>query len=68
VSSFLPSIRNVLVGENWHVKIADFGLSRILAQDEVYYKLGKMTKLPAKWMAMESLENMKFSTYSDGKY
>ncbi|XP_065913515.1 uncharacterized protein [Dysidea avara] len=57
--------RNILVGEDWHVRIADFGLSRRLAQDEAYYKLTKATKLPFKWMAIESLDNMKFSTFSD---
>ena len=49
------------------MKIADFGLSRVLAQDNIYYTSSQATKLPAKWMAIESLNDMKFSTYSDGK-
>ena len=59
--------RNVLVGENNLMKISDFGLSRELAKDDSYYKLGQNLKLPVKWMAPESLLYRKFSTYSDGK-
>ena len=59
--------RNVLVGDNNNVKISDFGLSRALAKDDSYYKLSQSSKLPAKWMALESLLYKKFSTFSDGK-
>ena len=59
--------RNVLVDEKLHAKISDFGLSRVLAKDDSYYKLSNVAKLPVKWMALESLEYRKFSTFSDGK-
>ena len=59
--------RNVLVGENQNVKISDFGLSRILAKEDTYYLLSQAKKLPVKWMALESIEYRKFSTYSDSK-
>ena len=59
--------RNVLVGEKNHVKISDFGLSRALARDDTYYYLRESKKLPVKWMALESIEYRKFSTYSDSK-
>ena len=59
--------RNVLVGENRNVKISDFGLSRILAKEDTYYLLSQAKKLPVKWMALESIEYRKFSTYSDSK-
>ncbi len=49
------------------VKISDFGLSRELAKDDSYYKVSQASKLPVKWMALESLLYRKFSTYSDGK-
>ncbi len=49
------------------MKISDFGLSRALAKDDSYYKLSQRLKLPAKWMALESLLYQKFSTYSDGE-
>ena len=60
--------RNVLVGEKNLVKISDFGLSRILHQENSYYKVSHNHKLPVKWMALESLLYQKFSTYSDGKF
>ncbi len=63
----LRGYRNVLVGEKHLVKISDFGLSRALAKDDSYYKVSQASKLPVKWMALESLLFQKFSTYSDGK-
>ena len=60
--------RNVLVGEDQNVKISDFGLSRALAKEDTYYHLSQAKKLPVKWMALESLEYRKFSTYSDSKW
>ena len=62
----IVSDRNILVGDQLHVKISDFGLSRAL-KDDTYYKLSSTTKLPVKWMALESIEYHKFSTFSDGK-
>ncbi len=59
--------RNVLVGENNQVKISDFGLSRALAKEDSYYTLSAAQKLPVKWMALESIEYRKFSTYGDSK-
>ncbi|EDV31270.2 uncharacterized protein Dana_GF15271, isoform B [Drosophila ananassae] len=54
--------RNILLCENNVVKICDFGLSRSLYQN--YYKKGS-GKLPIKWLALESLSDHVFSTYSD---
>ena len=54
------------MGDKNAVKISDFGLSRTLAKDDSYYKLSHTSKLPVKWMALESLIYQKFSTYSDG--
>ena len=56
-----------MVDEKLHAKISDFGLSRILAKEDTYYKLSNVAKLPVKWMALESIEYRKFSTFSDGK-
>ena len=58
--------RNVLVDDQLHIKISDFGMSRALAEDDTYYKLNSVSKLPVKWMALESLEYRKYSTFSDG--
>ena len=65
-SLYLLHPRNILVGEDNHCKIADFGLSRALAQEDTYYHVSEASLLPVKWMAIESLFYRKFSTYSDG--
>ena len=57
-----------MVGEKLHVKISDFGMSRALANEGTYYKLSSAVKLPLKWMAIESIDHGKFTTFSDGKY
>ncbi|XP_067940614.1 fibroblast growth factor receptor 2-like isoform X2 [Watersipora subatra] len=56
--------RNVLVGDNYEMKIADFGLSRNLVQSD-YYKKVTEGKLPIKWMAPEALIDRKYTTKSD---
>ncbi|KAL5517022.1 hypothetical protein EMCRGX_G002487 [Ephydatia muelleri] len=54
--------RNVLIGANKQLKITDFGLSREV--EEVYEVKGK-SRLPWRWMAIESLERRIFNMYSD---
>ncbi|XP_071119664.1 tyrosine-protein kinase yes-like [Haliotis cracherodii] len=55
---------NILVGENNDVKVADFGLARIL-QDEDIYEATENTKFPIKWTAPEAALDRKFSVKSD---
>ncbi|XP_059149282.1 tyrosine-protein kinase fyna-like isoform X2 [Physella acuta] len=54
--------RNILVGENNIVKVADFGLARILDNDE-YNPKG--ARFPIKWTAPEAALRQKFSVKSD---
>ncbi|XP_073254430.1 fibroblast growth factor receptor 1-like [Porites lutea] len=46
--------RNVLVGEDYVMKIADFGLARDIYKSVLYVKMNSDV-LPMKWMAIESL-------------
>ncbi|XP_072168944.1 uncharacterized protein [Diadema setosum] len=56
--------RNCLVDAMYVVKIGDFGMTRAL-YDSDYYRLGKRSKLPVRWMAPESLTEGIFTTMSD---
>ena len=47
------------------VKVADFGLARCLYQKEYYSSREHKGKMPIKWMALESLEDLIFTTKSD---
>jgi len=56
--------RNILLGEGMVAKVSDFGLSRDIYTDNVYEKKTG-GKLPAKWMAVESLEQGIYTSQSD---
>ncbi|EGD74404.1 TK/ABL protein kinase [Salpingoeca rosetta] len=56
--------RNCLVGENLTVKLADFGLARLL-QVEDPYTAKEGSKFPIKWTAPESLSFNRFTIKSD---
>jgi len=54
------------VDEEFIVKIADFGLSHDIYQDDYYRTDDSSSKpLPVKWMAIESLTTGKFTVQSD---
>ena len=55
--------RNCLVGGNFTVKLADFGMSRSLYQSH-YYRIQGNAVLPIRWMATESFFGI-FSEKSD---
>ncbi|XP_064617086.1 tyrosine-protein kinase Abl-like isoform X2 [Liolophura sinensis] len=55
--------RNCLVGENHLVKVADFGLARLMKDDTYTAHAG--AKFPIKWTAPEGLAYNRFSTRSD---
>lgn len=55
--------RNCLVGENRVVKVADFGLARIIEED--YYVAQVGAKFPIKWTAPEAASKGKFTSKSD---
>ena len=63
--SFLRDLaaRNVLVGDNNIVKIADFGLARLIKEDEYEARVG--ARFPIKWTAPEAANFSRFSIKSD---
>ena len=52
--------RNCLVGENNSVKVADFGLARLIRDDT--YTAHPGAKFPIKWTAPEGLAYNRFTT------
>jgi Janus kinase 2 len=56
--------RNILVVDENHVKISDFGLAQVMGTND-YYILKTNRELPIKWYAPESLQDGKFSARSD---
>lgn len=56
--------RNILVSGDRTLKIADFGLSRDVYQENLYKQKGN-GKMPLKWMALESLTHRIYTTQSD---
>ncbi|KAG5881596.1 hypothetical protein JTB14_031070 [Gonioctena quinquepunctata] len=55
--------RNVLVADGNIVKIADFGLARLIKEDEYEARVG--ARFPIKWTAPEAANYSKFSIKSD---
>ncbi|XP_017774543.1 PREDICTED: proto-oncogene tyrosine-protein kinase Src-like [Nicrophorus vespilloides] len=55
--------RNVLVNDSNVVKIADFGLARLIKEDEYEARVG--ARFPIKWTAPEAANYSKFSIKSD---
>lgn len=55
--------RNILVGERYSVKIADFGLARLIKENEYEARMG--ARFPIKWTAPEAATYNKFTTKSD---
>ncbi|KAE8743333.1 hypothetical protein FOCC_FOCC011072 [Frankliniella occidentalis] len=56
--------RNCLVGDNYEIKISDFGTDNELYSAD-YYTFGENVALPVRWMAWESVFLGKFTTKSD---
>ncbi|XP_055013910.1 tyrosine-protein kinase receptor TYRO3 [Boleophthalmus pectinirostris] len=56
--------RNCMLGEDLSVCVADFGLSKKIYSGD-YYRQGSASKLPVKWIALESLSDNVYTTQSD---
>ncbi|XP_036435567.1 tyrosine-protein kinase JAK2 [Colossoma macropomum] len=57
--------RNILVAGDTLVKIADFGLTKIIPFDKEYYRVKQFGESPIFWYAPESISEYKFSHKSD---
>uniref|UniRef100_UPI00358F8356 tyrosine-protein kinase Src42A-like isoform X1 n=2 Tax=Myxine glutinosa TaxID=7769 RepID=UPI00358F8356 len=55
--------RNILVGDNLTCKVADFGLARVIKDDEYIAREGG--KFPVKWTAPEAANYNRFTIKSD---
>ena len=55
--------RNILVGENYICKVADFGLARLIEDDE--YNAREGARFPIKWTAPEAALYNRFTIKSD---
>uniref|UniRef100_A0A669D9P7 receptor protein-tyrosine kinase n=1 Tax=Oreochromis niloticus TaxID=8128 RepID=A0A669D9P7_ORENI len=56
--------RNCMLNENMNVCVADFGLSKKIYNGD-YYRQGRISKMPVKWIAIESLADRVYTTKSD---
>lgn len=56
--------RNVLVGEHNKIKVGDFGLARVLENDDMY-TAREGAKFPIKWTAPEAANYSRFTSKSD---
>ncbi|KAJ8366842.1 hypothetical protein AAFF_G00338960 [Aldrovandia affinis] len=56
--------RNCMLNENMTVCVADFGLSKKIYNGD-YYRQGRISKMPVKWIAIESLADRIYTTKSD---
>nr|AMV91903.1 janus kinase 3 [Acanthogobius hasta] len=57
--------RNILVADHSRVKIADFGLTKVIPFDKEYYRVTQPGESPIFWYAPESITEFKFSSKSD---
>uniref|UniRef100_A0A8C5A6G1 Tyrosine-protein kinase receptor TYRO3 n=1 Tax=Gadus morhua TaxID=8049 RepID=A0A8C5A6G1_GADMO len=56
--------RNCMLNEDMTVCVADFGLSKKIYSGD-YYRQGSASKLPVKWIALESLADNVYTSQSD---
>ncbi|XP_052418076.1 hepatocyte growth factor receptor [Carassius gibelio] len=57
--------RNCMLGDDMHVCVADFGLSKNIYSSNYYRQKNMDVNMPVRWMAIESLSDFLFTTKSD---
>ncbi|CAB1331185.1 unnamed protein product, partial [Coregonus sp. 'balchen'] len=64
IQFMLDIARGMELSENLTVCVADFGLSKKIYSGD-YYRQGSVSKLPVKWISLESLADNVYTTQSD---
>lgn len=59
------ALRNILMQNREQVKIADFGIAKVLNPNQDVYTSRSTVKYPIKWCAPETIKNREFSIKSD---
>ncbi|XP_058636560.1 hepatocyte growth factor receptor isoform X2 [Onychostoma macrolepis] len=57
--------RNCMLGDDLHVCVADFGLSKNIHSSNYYRQKNMDVNMPVRWMAIESLSDFLYTTKSD---
>uniref|UniRef100_A0A673KK17 receptor protein-tyrosine kinase n=1 Tax=Sinocyclocheilus rhinocerous TaxID=307959 RepID=A0A673KK17_9TELE len=57
--------RNCMLGDDLHVCVADFGLSKNIYSSNYYRQTNMDVNMPVRWMAIESLSDFLYTTKSD---
>ncbi|CAG5113587.1 Oidioi.mRNA.OKI2018_I69.chr2.g7677.t1.cds [Oikopleura dioica] len=57
--------RNILLNHKHIAKIGDFGMAKVLEEEEEYYRMTSSAKLPVRWIAPEASKRWIFSPASD---
>ncbi|KTG43067.1 hypothetical protein cypCar_00013640, partial [Cyprinus carpio] len=57
--------RNCMLGDDLHVCVADFGLSKNIYSSNYYRQKNMKVNMPVRWMAIESLSDFLYTTKSD---
>lgn len=60
----LVCLLSLRLDENMNVCVADFGLSKKIYNGD-YYRQGRISKMPVKWIAIESLADRVYTSKSD---
>ena len=63
--SLTSLVFNHRLDDQMNVQVADFGLSRDIYERDYYSSDHKKTKLPVKWMALDSLEKATYNEKTD---
>lgn len=53
------------MADDFTCRVSDFGMSRDVSENGEYYRATRKAALPVRWMAIEALEDKKFTEKTD---